>query len=141
MKKRNLTIQARLYISFSDQIKLFYQEERKKLSGLSLKTSQARLLHFLSDYDGLNQQEACNAYGIGSSTMSELLTSLEQESLIYREINQENKRMTFIHLTDKGEQTAKEIHRLFDEYCLKYMEEFSDEEIMLFENLLSRFSK
>lgn len=141
MEHQDYPKNPKAYILFSEKIKMFYQQEAQRLARLRLKPSQARLLHFLSDYEGLNQQEASAAYGIGSSTMSELLSALEQEGYIWREINQENKRMVFIHLTEKGTGTADHIHQLFDEYCTSFMRGFTEEESAIFESLLVRFAR
>lgn len=129
MNHKDIKINPRAYIVFSNQIKQFYHDEMVKLAQLHIKPSQARLLHFLSDYEGLNQQEASHIFGLSSSTMSEQLTGMEKEGYIWREVNQENKRMTFIRLTDKGQEAAAHIRELFDEYCLKLMKDFTIEEI------------
>lgn len=141
MIRKNITINPRAYIQFSDQIKKFYHDEMVKLAELNLKPSQAQLLHFLSDYEGLNQQEASNVFGVSTSTMSELLTGMEKKGCIWREVNQENKRMTFIRLTKKGRETASHIRDLFDQYCLSFMKDFTVEEICEFERLLKKFSR
>lgn len=141
MSRRDIQINPRAYIQFSDQIKQFYHDETVKLAELHLKPSQARLMHFLSDYEGLNQQEASLIFGVSSSTMSEQLTGMEKQGYIWREVNPDNKRMTFIRLTDKGSEAAAHIRSLFDEYCLRLMKDFTDEEIHELERLLAKFSR
>lgn len=141
MIRKDFSINPRAYISFSDQIKQFYHDEMSKLAEFHLKPSQARLLHFLSDYEGLHQQEASHIFGVSSSTMSEMLTGMEKDGYIWREVNQQNKRMVFIRLTNKGREAASHIRALFDEYCLTFMEHFTDEEIHQFERLLIKFRR
>ncbi len=123
MKK--IPFDPRLFIAFSDLIKEFYSRESSELAKLELKPSQARILHFLSDFVGLNQQELADVFGLKPSTMSELLSGLENVGYIQREVNPENKRMTFIVLSAKGRDCGKKIYQLFEEYCLELMKDFS----------------
>ncbi|NMM55289.1 MarR family winged helix-turn-helix transcriptional regulator [Paenibacillus aquistagni] len=141
MPRKDFAINPRAYISFSDQIKQFYQDEMSKLAAVELKPSQARMLHFLADFEGLHQREACEIFGVGASTMSEMLTGMEKEGYIWREVNPQNKRMIFIRLTDKGREAAERIRALFDDYCLSFMEHFTADEIREFERLLLKFSR
>lgn len=129
----------RAYILFADKIRSFYDNEAKSLEAMQLKTSHARLLHFLLDFEGLSQKDICVFFHLRPSTMSELLTEAEKDGYIERKVNPENKRMVSIYLTPKGRETANRIYSLFESYCRHCMDSFTKGEQALFEELLIRF--
>lgn len=129
----------RAYILFADKIRSFYDIEAANLEAMQLKTSHARILHFLSDFEGLSQKDACVFFNLRPSTMSELLSEVEKDGYIVREVNPNSRRTTSIHLTQKGKEAAQMIYSLFESYCLRCMEHFTAGEKALFEELLTRF--
>ncbi|QQO09518.1 MarR family winged helix-turn-helix transcriptional regulator [Breznakiella homolactica] len=140
MAKKKSLKNPRLYIAFADVIRNFYSQKTAELEKLKLKQSQARLLHFLSDFEGSNQQDIAAVFGVGTSTVSELISALENDGLIVRKVNPDNKRMVFVNLTDLGHSHAKEIYRLFEQYCLEYLEGFTQDEVKTLEKLLGKFT-
>ncbi|MDQ7096627.1 MarR family transcriptional regulator [Desulfosporosinus sp. PR] len=67
---------------------------------------QNRVLNIIADNDGLNQKELAELLDIRSASMSELLNKLERSSLITREKDEADKRITHVFLSDEGRKLA-----------------------------------
>lgn len=70
---------------------------------------QGHLLRILMKQDGMTQKEIVEEMDIRPSSASELVTKLEQNELIRKETNEQDKRVTHIFLTDKGREAAQKI--------------------------------
>lgn len=83
---------TRLYQKGMYQIRLPYVPYR----------GQNRVLHIISDNDGLNQKELAEMLDVRSASMSELLNKLERSNLITRVKDEEDKRITHVFLSSEG---------------------------------------
>lgn len=132
-----------LYARFADTVRQFYVCKSAKLSesidGVSVKKTHWSLLHYLADHDGSVQQDIADAAGITRSTVSELISEMERDGLLYRIPCQENRRKVQIFLTEKGSVLSGQIQKLYIEYLEECLRGFSQEEIKLLEDLMERF--
>lgn len=134
----NKDIDTRLIISFSDMIKMFYQNKSEQLDLLNMKGAHCKILHLIYDHNGKTQQEILQIANITKSTMSEIITEMEKEGYIYKVKGTEDKRKLLIFLTPEGESKAKYITDCFNEYCIQFLCDFSPEEIKQFMYLLNK---
>lgn len=134
----NKDIDTRLIISFSDMIKMFYQNKSEQLDLLNMKGAHCKILHLIYDHNGKTQQEILQIANITKSTMSEIITEMEKEGYIYKVKGAEDKRKLLIFLTPEGESKAKYITDCFNEYCIQFLSDFSPEEIKQFMYLLNK---
>ena len=132
-------LDTKAFIMFSDLIKQFYEVKSEKLGGLDLKLSHLKILHLLSDHNGMNQQESAVISASKRSTISETISEMERDNLVVRVGNEKDRRVVNIFLTEKGRELADRIQREFRSYCMGCMEDFSDAEMLLFQQLLGRF--
>ena len=139
--EKELKVLSSAYLKFSDTVRLFYINNIQKLEELDLKTSDAQFIHFLCDFEGLNQSELCNIYGLSKSRMSEMISSMENKGLIIRNINPENRRIFQISLTEEGKSKVDAIRTLFENYCKLCLKGFTQEEVNILEGLLLRFNR
>lgn len=133
-------IDTRLIISFSDMIKMFYQNKSEQLAVLNMKGSHCKILHLIYDHNGKTQQEILKIANITKSTMSETITEMENEGYIYKVKGTADKRQALIFLTPDGERKAKFIDDCFNEYCMQFFQDFSPKEIDQFMALLGKIS-
>ena len=89
MRNRNLDVYKR-------QIKQFYEVKSDTLKVLNLKLSHLKILHLLSDHNGINQQEIAVISASKRSTISEIISEMESEDLVMRIGN--DKDLSLIHI-------------------------------------------
>ncbi|WII73186.1 MarR family transcriptional regulator [Bdellovibrio sp. 22V] len=80
------------------------------LAPYNLSAGRFTLLYLLKDSpEGLMPSELSQKVGVTQATISGLINGLEKAELVTREIHQKDGRSFVIKLTDKGDQTLKEI--------------------------------
>lgn len=79
--------------------------------GMGGKGSQQRILAILYRYDVMPQRKLMDIVGIQSGSMSEILGKLEEQGLLVREKNPQDKRNIDIRLTPKGMAEAEKVFR------------------------------
>lgn len=129
-----------LLIGFSDLIKQFYSYKSEELRAVGAKMIHCKMIHLLSDYDGISQQEIADMTGVSRSTMSETLTEMVKEGYIERRVDAGDKRVSLIYLSDLGHEKAGMIRDSFDSYCDYCVRNFDKGEIEQFERLLRKFT-
>ncbi len=70
--------------------------------------------------------------GMGVTSLSRLLKTMEDDGLIYREKNDTDKRGVNIHLTDKGVSTRKKVRQVVIDFNKKVQPLITDEEMQSF---------
>lgn len=135
----NPGIDPKIMIGFSDLIKQFYFYQKEELQALHVKISHCRLLHLLSDHNGISQQQIADMTAVSRSTISETFTEMMKEGYIERRVSEEDKRLSLIYLTDEGMEKAEAIRTLFNDFCSLCMREFTAAEISQFAHLLKKF--
>lgn len=71
-------------------------------AGLALTPEQWTVLLYLSEQDGVSQQQLCEATYKEKPAMSHLLDSMERNGLVRRLVNPQDRRSNLIHLTQRG---------------------------------------
>ncbi len=134
-----VNLDTKAFIMFSDLIKQFYEVKSDTLKVLNLKLSHLKILHLLSDHNGINQQEIAVISASKRSTISEIISEMESEDLVMRIGNDKDRRVMNIFLTERGKTASDLIQSEFRKYCMQCMDSFSDAEVLLFQQLLNRF--
>jgi len=140
MKKTEIKSMPRLIIRIGHHLKVRMDE---KLSQNNLTISQFKVLAYLWEHSHkkINQKHIHEFLEIKPSSLNKLLSLLETKGLIKKEIDPDDFRNRIIKLTDHG----MEIKRICTENMKQteayVLEEFSDEEVNILFNLLSRMKK
>src|SRR5205807_8354543 len=88
----------------------------ERLSRLNLTSPDAGILRMLGASGGLSQQELSTRLGIHPSRLMAILDALGEKQLVERQANTDDRRQYALHLTEKGEQTLKDIGRIAREH-------------------------
>lgn len=80
-------------------------------SGLSL--GEPKVLEFLLENNGSSQKKIAKGCQIEPASVTSIMTKMENESLIYREKLNGNKKTSYVFLTELGEEKAKEVVEVF----------------------------
>lgn len=98
---------------------------------------QNRVMHIIADNDGLNQKELAELLDIRSASMSELLNKLEKSSLITREKDEMDKRVTRVFLSTAGRELVNGSQDQ-ENFAEMLFEGLSDEEKYTFYTILKK---
>jgi MarR family transcriptional regulator, organic hydroperoxide resistance regulator len=75
--------------------------------------------------------------GMGVTSLSRLLKTMEDDGLIYRIKDKEDRRVVFIHLTEKGTMLRKKVRQVIIDFNNRVMPQLSQEEINAFVKVCS----
>jgi|SRR5437588_615295 len=88
----------------------------ERLSRLNLTSPDAGILRMLGASGGLSQQELSTRLGVHPSRLVAILDALEEQRLVERRSNADDRRQYALHLTEKGQGTLSEIGRVGREH-------------------------
>lgn len=108
---------------------------------LNVTASQAMVLNFLGEEDGILSCTLGQRLQITSATMTGILDRLEKMVLIERRPHPNDRRANLIFLTDQGHRYAQEINATMVKANGAYLARFSPEEAKVFRDMLKRLSR
>lgn len=114
--------------TFRKIIRLHFSLLHNELEKLGLYPGQPHLLMLIYHKDGLNQKEISEKLLLKPATTAVMLKRLEKNGFIYKSTDEEDLRVSRIHLTEKGIVSCvhlKEVSDNIDNICLK---NFSDKD-------------
>ncbi|OJG36712.1 hypothetical protein RV00_GL001157 [Enterococcus devriesei] len=109
-----------------------------RLKKIGLTSHQARALNYISRYPGVIQKKIANYLGKQDATITNILKTLEKKDYIYREIPKNNERQKNLFLTEKGEESIKQIRLIFQDLEAQLTQELEAEEQLLLKKLLKK---
>lgn len=104
------------------------------------RTKIIRLL-YLSDHERLPQHEIGRQLGVTSANITYLIDGLEKEGLVTRAVNQADRRVTFVELTEEGDKLATELVPLIGQFMAATANTLTEEEKQQFIELLKKFRR
>ncbi len=89
---------------------------------------QANLLLLIYQNDGASQRDLAEQLDVRPSSMTEMLTKLEQNKLLVRKQDDKDQRIMRIYLTDEGKTTAEKIGGSKDASAKSFFSALTEEE-------------
>jgi MarR family 2-MHQ and catechol resistance regulon transcriptional repressor len=102
------------------------------------RTKILRLL-YLSEHERLPQHEIGRQLGVTSANITYLIDGLEKEGLVRRVVNQADRRVTFVELSEKGDELSTKLVPLIGEFMATTAGSLTEEEKRQFIDLLVKF--
>lgn len=99
---------------------------------------QGRILYILWQEDSIPIKELSKKTSLALTTLTSMLDRMEASELINRTFSKTDRRKVLIVLTEKAKKLQKKYHKVSSQMNEIYYEGFSDDEILEFENYLSR---
>ena len=99
---------------------------------------QSRLLLLIMENDGVIQRDLADEMDVRPSSMTEMLTKMEQLGLVVRKQDEKDQRVMHIFLTDQGKNAAKESQNATQEVTETLFKGLTDEEIRQMLNLAEK---
>lgn len=97
-------------------------------------TDQFTLLQFVEQHQSTTASEIAQYFGVGRSAITALVNRLVEKSLLERKRNEEDRRIIYLSLTDRGKlvviETEKQINR-FLQQKLAYFDESEVEKYLV----------
>ena len=99
---------------------------------------RGRIISVLFHHMGITQKELSERLAIRPQSLSDALSKLEADGIIYRERSETDKRELRLYLTESGKEAAENIYRKREERAKDFFSVLSDEEKETFGELLSK---
>lgn len=100
--------------------------------------SQGTILHILWKNKEMTIKQISKSTGLAKTSLTSMLTRMEEKGLIEKINNDSDKRSTIIRLTDKSKSLEDKYNEITNKMIYQYYCDFTVEEIEYFENQLRR---
>ena len=111
----------------------------KNISQMGIHQSQHHLLMYIAKEGQINsQKEIAERFGISPAAIARSLKSLEAEGFVERTSVEDDSRFNKIIITEKGNNIVSESHRMFKEMDESIFVDFSEKEIVQFNEYLDK---
>lgn len=100
--------------------------------------AQGRILYVLWQEDDLSISEVARRTGLAKTTLTSMLDRMEERGFLERAADRQDRRQLRIVLTPKARALNDRYNKVSDEMSQIFYENFSDDEINTFENLLEK---
>ncbi|MBO5230500.1 MAG: MarR family transcriptional regulator [Clostridia bacterium] len=111
------------------------------LSGLNIYRGQPEILEYLTEHGGCSQRELADFLGVTPASIATSLKRMSKAGFIERTPDEADRRINRMRLTEKGEATRKAGKAECDKIDKLMFSGFSDDEISVFSDMLSRIGK
>ncbi|MBR6650015.1 MAG: MarR family transcriptional regulator [Clostridia bacterium] len=117
-------------------------EKMLKDSGIdAFSGAQGRIMYVLWENGTLSVSQVCKLTSLANSTMTVMLDQMEVRGLINRTRNERNRKQILVSLTDTARLYKKEYDYISEKMNNLTYKGFSQEELMMYENMLIRIKK
>lgn len=114
------------------------QQGRKILSNYSITPPQFVALQWLFEHGDMTIGDLSNKMYLAFSTTTDLVDRMENNKLVKRVRDEQDRRVVRIHLLDEGERIIEEVIDKRRKYLGSVLDDFSEEEITEFLGLMAR---
>jgi len=115
----------------------FYGE----ISHLSINPHQIPLIQYLYENEKASQDEVADFLFLSKGTVAKILRRLEDDGIIEREVNQENRRKNDVVLSEKGKEIAIKIEKIDEKWESQIYKDLTKEEIEKGEEIIKKMVK
>ncbi|MGO0059180.1 MarR family winged helix-turn-helix transcriptional regulator [Brevibacillus fluminis] len=115
--------------------------EREVLSQYGLSWTGFALLYNVWIWQSMEARELAKSMGVTVATVSSISNTLEAKSLIERRVNQRDRRLVEISLTEQGRVVIEELYPLFNQREAEIVEGMNENEQQMLAHLLRKVIK
>ena len=133
---KQTTIKESLGYLLAQACKTHRGKANEKLAEIGLYTGQEIILTLLKEEDNIPQNTLVRQIGVQPATMTKVLQRLEKGGYVKKERDKDDKRITKISLTSKGNEIQNSILKVWGNLEKITFETFSEEEKIIFKRLL-----
>ncbi|WP_061859903.1 MarR family winged helix-turn-helix transcriptional regulator [Priestia megaterium] len=111
---------------------------KKKLKPYSMTPVRWSIINVLDTQKGITQTELAEAVDKKQTTIVEMIYAMEEKELIKRIYSEQDRRLHYLFLTEKGEELKKTLSPLVKDVHLFVTRQLSDEENNQLKTLLNK---
>lgn len=138
-KTSNLEIQLGVFLSIISRNRIvFYNREAKKLD---IKGKQIPCLMLISNHPGITQDNIAKVFQIDKGFIARIVKEMEDDELLYRTINPENRRKYNIFLTEEGENIIPKLNIIEEKWKKLVCQGLNKDEILKLTEFLSSLTQ
>ena len=101
--------------------------------------TQFTILSFVGDNaSDLSSAQLSRRFLMTPQSMNEVVTTLQRKALLEKNIDPNHKRILRISLTEKGEAMLTQCNAAMDEFEVKLLEDFSEEEVDFYRDFIGK---
>lgn len=136
------------YLKIIDKINLKFEqfkmlvlnetEEVKEIENFNLTPQQEIIMCYIIRNEPAIAIDIAHHLGISKSAVSQVITKLEKKDLIYRKVNETNRRESFIFLGKRGSKFQKLLQRIDETLVEKYYSKVTLDELTNVFNTLEK---
>ena len=117
----------------------YIEDELKQRGIVGLVVSHGNILDILYNNNGkLSMKEICEGINRSKSTVTQLVDKLLKEGYVRKETDAEDKRFSYVVLTEKGRSIKKDFREISDNVVKEFFKDFTEEEAEALLNSLDR---
>lgn len=113
-----------------DEFNVLITKEVKELDDFHLTSQQEVVLIYISSRDRLTAAQIAQEFDITKSAVSQVLTKLEQQDLIAKIVNSDNRRESFIVLGERGKKFISTLEEIDAQIIEKYYSKIKIEDLI-----------
>ena len=117
-----------LHRAFIKTIKAHRKTCDHHFNEIGMTAGQPKILDYLARHSGCSQKELSQNCHIEPATTTSILSALERQGLIYREANQQDRRILNVYLTEEGIRRQKQVRMIFEQIDDQCFDGFSEQE-------------
>lgn len=125
----------------SEIFKSMHQYSYQDLERLNLYPGQPQLLVLINENEGISQKELADKKFVKAATITGMLNKLEQNELVFRKADENDKRVMKVYLTERGRHIAEGSKKYLKDLHLRLFKDFSDDEIKNFIELVIKIKE
>ena len=112
----------------------------ERVAGLQISPRQAGILRLIATTPRCNQQDLARHLGVLPSQMVLLLDELSEKKLVKRQRSREDRRVSFVRLTNKGERLMEKLSLLVHEQGREFCYALSAKELRILHRLCRKLA-
>lgn len=124
-----------------DEFNVLITKEVKELDDFHLTSQQEVLLVYISSRDRLTAAQIAQEFDITKSAVSQVLTKLEQQDLITKIVNPDNRRESFIVLGERGKKFMATFEEIDAQMIEKYYSKIKIEDLIHMTNTMEEINQ
>lgn len=111
-------------------------QEHRTLMNHDLTPKQFLMLQTIRDAKKITVNQLADKLSLSPSSVSQLISRLENRNFLRRELNKENRREVLVMLGEEGSKLFEEYSKIDNIIIHNYYSEFTIEEVLQFRNLV-----